>query len=203
MAHEMTPSAAPVAANVPAAQPDVTQLLIGSSAGSREALDALFPLVYGELRRLANSYLGREDTGHTLQPTALVHEAYLRLVDQRHVDWRNRAQFFGLAAEMMRRILVNHAQARSAAKRGGGITHVALDQAVSFAEERDIDLVALDEALSGLAALDARQARIVEIRFFGGLTIEETAEVLGLSPATVKRDWSTAKAWLHRALRPV
>jgi RNA polymerase sigma-70 factor (ECF subfamily) len=176
---------------------DVTELLL---SGTKQGLDALFPVVYGELRRLADRYLGHERSDHTLQPTALVHEAYMRLVDQKRVDWRNRAQFFGLAAEMMRRILINYAEARKTTKRGGGITVVALDEAVSLAEERDIDLVALDEALKELSALDARQSRIVELRFFGGLSIEETAEVLELSPATVKREWSTAKAWLHRAL---
>lgn len=178
----------------------VTQLLIRGSQGDRAALDELLPVVYDELRRLAGSYLGRERPGHTLQPTALVHEAYLRLVDQRSVDWRNRAQFFGMAAEMMRRILVNHAQGRHAAKRGGHAPRLSLDEAVGFSEERDLNLVALDEALSDLALLDPRQSRIVELRFFAGLSIEETAEVLEISPATVKREWSAARAWLYREM---
>lgn len=160
----------------------------------------MLPSVYQELKRLAAIHLSREDPNHTLQPTALVHEAYLRLVDQTNVDWRNRAHFFGVAAEMMRRILVNHALARRTAKRGGGDTRISLDDAVSFFETRDLDLVALDEALAGLTLLDARQGRIVELRFFAGLSIEETAEVLDVSPATVKREWSTAKAWLHREI---
>lgn len=182
-------------------QEGVTELLIRGSEGERAALDELFPLVYDELRRLAGSYLNRERADHTLQPTALVHEAYLRLVDQRSVDWRNRAQFFGVAAEMMRRILVNYAQGRHAAKRGGHAPRLSLDEAIGFFEERDLSLVALDEALTGLAAIDPRQGRIVELRFFGGLSIEETAEVLEVSPATVKRDWSVAKAWLFREMR--
>lgn len=157
-------------------------------------------MVYQELKRLAAIHLSREDPNHTLQPTALVHEAYLRLVDQTHVDWRNRAHFFGVAAEMMRRILVNHALARRAAKRGGDDTRISLDDAVSFFESRDVDLVSLDEALAALTQLDARQGRIVELRFFAGLSIEETAEVLAVSPATVKREWSSAKAWLHREI---
>ena len=166
----------------------------------RSELDGLLPVVYQELKRLAVIHLSREDPNHTLQPTALVHEAYLRLVDQTHVDWRNRAHFFGVAAEMMRRILVNHALARRAAKRGGDDTRISLDDAVSFFESRDVDLVALDEALAALTQLDARQGRIVELRFFAGLSIEETAEVLAVSPATVKREWGSAKAWLHREI---
>jgi RNA polymerase sigma factor (TIGR02999 family) len=178
----------------------VTQLLVSWGGGDRSALDELMPVVYGELRRVAESYLRRERRDHTLQPTALVHEAYLRLVDQRSVDWQNRAQFFGLAAQMMRRILVNHAEGRRASKRGGGAERVSLDEAVSFYEERELDLAALDEALDALAALDPQQARVVELRFFGGLTVEEVAEVLGLSPATVKREWDSAKLWLRRQL---
>ncbi|MFN2384342.1 MAG: sigma-70 family RNA polymerase sigma factor [Gemmatimonadota bacterium] len=183
-----------------AAQAPVTQLLLEGSQGDKRALDALLPLVYEELHRLARIYLSREREGHTLQPTALVHEAYLRLVDQRAVDWRNRAQFFGVAAQMMRRILVNYALGRKAAKRGGGATRLSLDEAVDYFEERDLDLVALDEALVDLATVDAEQSRIVELRFFGGLTIDETAEVLAVSPATVKREWSMARAWLHREM---
>ena len=150
------------------------------------------------LHRLAASYLSRERSDHTLQPTALVNEAYLRLIDQNGVAWENRAQFFGIAAQMMRRILVNHARDRHAEKRGGpDILRVSLDDAISFFEERDVNLVALDEALTRLEEMDPRQSQIVELRFFGGLTIEETAEALDISPATVKRDWVSAKAWLH------
>jgi len=181
----------------------LTQLLVDGTRGDRKALDALLPLVYDELRRLAKGHLRRERPDHTLQPTALVHEAYLRLIDQRSVDWRDRAQFFGIAAEMMRRILVNHARDRRAAKRGGGATRMSLDEAVDFFEERDVDLVALDEALSDLGSLDAGQGKIVELRFFGGLTIEETADVLEVSTSTVKREWSLAKTWLRREMTSV
>lgn len=181
-------------------QKSITQLLLQGSNGDRAALDELLPVVYDQLRQLADGYLRRERSDHTLQPTALVHEAYLRLVDQKNVDWRNRAQFFGLAAQMMRRILVNYAHDRHAAKRGGHAPRLSLDEAVSFFEECDVDLVALDDALRGLEALDPAQNRIVELRFFGGLTIDETAEVLGVSASTVKREWSMAKAWLHREL---
>jgi RNA polymerase sigma-70 factor, ECF subfamily len=159
-------------------------------------LDAQFAVVYAELRALAERHLRRERPDHTLQPTALVHEAYLRLTSQRSVDWANRAQFFGIAAEMMRRILVNHAHAHGAAKRGGGATCVTLDESVSWSGERD----QVDEALVALANVDPRQSRIVELRFFAGLGIDETAEVLGISPATVKREWTIAKAWLRREL---
>jgi RNA polymerase sigma factor (TIGR02999 family) len=158
------------------------------------------PLVYTELRKLAASYLRVERPDHTLQPTALVHEAYLRLVDQRSVNWQNRAHFFGIAAQMMRRILVDHARRRQAAKRDGATYRLYTSEEEATA--RDPELLALDEALSGLEALDARQARIVELRFFGGLTVEETAEVAGVSPATVKREWRTARAWLAREIRP-
>ena len=167
---------------------------------SKETLDALLPAVYDELRLLAQRFLQHERQDHTLQPTALVNEAYLRLSQQRRVDWLDRAQFFGIAAQMMRRILVNHAEAKHAAKRGGIATRVTLDDAVSWSGGRDLDLVELDEALNRLAALDARQARLVELRFFAGLTIEDTADVLGVSPATVKRDWTVAKTWLRREL---
>jgi len=178
----------------------VTQLLMDWSNGDRAALDELLPVVYDELRRVADGFLRRERPSHTLQPTALVHEAYLRLIDQQSVNWQNRAQFFGIAAQMMRRILINHAEGRHAEKRGGHAPRVSLDEAVSFFEERDINLVALDEALNALAALDSQQSQIVELRFFGGLTVEEVAEVLGLSPATVKREWGSAKLWLRRQL---
>jgi RNA polymerase sigma factor (TIGR02999 family) len=159
------------------------------------------PLVYAELHRLAASYLARERADHTLQPTALVNEAYLRLIDQNGVAWQNRAQFFGIAAQMMRRILVNHARDRHADKRGGpAILRVSLDDAISFFEERDVNLVALDEALTRLAEMDQRQSEIVALRFFGGLTIEEVAAQLNTSPATIKREWTTAKLWLLREL---
>jgi len=179
----------------------VTQLLNDWSKGDQTALDQLMPLVYAELRRLAASYLSRERSDHTLQPTALVNEAYLRLIDQNGVAWENRAQFFGIAAQMMRRILVNHARDRHANKRGGPeLLRVSLDDAISFFEERDVNLVALDEALTRLEEMDQRQSQIVELRFFGGLTIEEVAAQLHTSPATVKREWATAKLWLLREL---
>jgi RNA polymerase sigma factor (TIGR02999 family) len=178
----------------------VTQLLIDWNKGDKGALDQLMPLVYAELHRLAVSYLSRERSDHTLQPTALVNEAYLRLINQNSVAWENRAQFFGIAAQMMRRVLVNHARDRHADKRGGHALRVSLDDAISFFEERDVNLVALDDALNGLAELDPQQSRIVELRFFGGLTIEEIAGQLNISPATVKRDWSTAKLWLLREI---
>jgi len=178
----------------------ITQLLIEWSQGNRAALDQLMPLVYDELRQLARGYLRRERPDHTLQATDLVHEAYLRLIDQNAVTWQNRAHFFGIASQMMRRILVNHALSRQAAKRGGLVQKLSLDKAVSFAEQREVELVALDEALKELAVLDPRQSQIVELRFFGGLSIEETAEVLNISPATVKREWSTAKLWLRRQM---
>lgn len=167
------------------------------------SLDDVFPLVYDELHRLAAHFLRRERPDHTLQPTALVHEAYIRLVGQRSVDWSDRAQFFGLAAEMMRRILVNHAHAHRAAKRGGDAQRVTLSDASDVGYEADVDLVALDEALTELARLDRRQARVVELRFFAGLSVEETGMVLGISPATVKREWSTAKLWLRREMADV
>jgi len=178
----------------------VTQLLIDWNKGDKAALDNLMPLVYAELHRLAASYLSRERSDHTLQPTALVNEAYLRLIKQNSVAWENRAQFFGIAAQMMRRVLVNHARDRHADKRGGHALRVSLDDAISFFEERDVNLVALDDALNGLAELDPQQSRIVELRFFGGLTIEDVASQLNISPATVKRDWSTAKLWLLREI---
>jgi RNA polymerase sigma factor (TIGR02999 family) len=180
---------------------DVTRLLVAWRQGDQVAQAHLLPLVYDELRRLAHRYLQRERPDHTLQATALVHEAYLRLIDQRQAQWQNRAHFFGLAAQMMRRILIDHARQHHAAKRGGAEQKLSLDEAVWVSAERTTDLVALDDALTRLAVLDPQQSRIVELRFFGGLTIEETAEVLGVSPATVKRDWSMAKAWLYRELR--
>jgi RNA polymerase sigma factor (TIGR02999 family) len=180
--------------------PDVTQILQEASGGDKNAPARLMPLVYDELRRLANHYLRQERADHTLQPTALVHEAYLKLIDQSRVDWQNRAHFFGVAAQSMRRILVDHARGHQASKRGGSQQKIALDEAVDYSQPRDLDLVALDDALKTLARMDERQSRIVELRFFGGLTIEETAEALGVSPATVKVDWNMAKAWLRREI---
>jgi len=178
----------------------VTQLLVEWSHGDQAALDQLIPLVNDELRRLASRYLRREHPGHMLQTSALVNEAYLRLIDQAQVEWQNRAHFFGIAAELMRRILVDHARRHTRAKRGGGALQVSLDEAALVTRERAAELVALDEALMELAALDPRKSRIVELRFFGGLGLEETAAVLGVSSPTVQREWRTAKAWLHRTL---
>ncbi len=176
---------------------DVTQLLVHWGKGDGQALDRLMPLVYDELHRMASRYLRRERQGHTLQATALINEAYLRIVDQNRVNWQNRAHFFGVAAQMMRRILVDHARSHLYAKRGGGAQKLTLDEAIATPQERDLDLVALDDALTALTEIDPQQSRIIELRFFGGLTIEETAEVLSISPATVKRDWNMAKAWLY------
>ena len=166
----------------------------------RAALDALLPSVYAELRALAGRYLRSERPDHTLQPTALVHEAYLRLSEQHGVDWRDKSQLFGVAAQMMRRILVNHAEARNASKRGGEVTRVTLDDSVSWGGEPEVDVTALDEALTRLARFDGRQARVVELRFFAGLSIEECGDVLDISPATVKREWTMAKTWLRDEL---
>lgn len=179
---------------------DITRLLSKARDGDRESLDRLLPVIYDELRRVAASQLQKERADHTLQATALVHEAYLRLLEQREVDWQNRAHFFSIAAEMMRRILVNYAVQRGAQKRGLGAPRLTLDEAVSFSDEKDFDVVALDEALKNLMQYDPTQARIVELRFFGGLTIEETAQVLGISDSTVKREWRMAKAWLRTKL---
>ncbi|HKX27957.1 MAG TPA: sigma-70 family RNA polymerase sigma factor [Blastocatellia bacterium] len=178
----------------------ITQLLIKWRNGDQAALDELLPLVYGELRRLAGYYLRQERPGHTLQPTALVHEAYLRLVGEKEIDWQNRAHFFGIAAVRIRRILVEHARSRQAAKRGGGEYRLALSEADRLAEKPDVNLVALDDALQRLEALDPHKSRVVELRYFAGLTIEETAEVLDVSPAKVKRDWSMARAWLRNEI---
>jgi RNA polymerase sigma factor (TIGR02999 family) len=180
----------------------VTASLLALSAGDRPAAERILPLVYDELRRLAANYLRRERRpDHTLQPTALVHEAYLRLVDQSRVDWKNRAHFCAMASEMMRRILVDHARRHYAQKRGGAETRIALDDAVSFPHDVGVDVVAVDEALFDLARLDSQQSRIVELRFFGGLTLDETAEVLNVSRSTVQREWNMAKAWLYNQLR--
>jgi RNA polymerase sigma factor (TIGR02999 family) len=179
----------------------VTRLLLDwSDGGDTHARDEMLPLVYDELRRLAALFLLRERRDHTLQPTALVHEAYLRLVDQRQVNWRNRAQFVGLAAVMMRRILVNHARDRAAGKRGGDLRKVSLSDVDEPGRPQDVDVIVLHEALDQLCAVDPRKSRIVELKFFGGLTTNEIAEVLQLSPATIERDWSFARAWLYDAI---
>jgi RNA polymerase sigma factor (TIGR02999 family) len=178
----------------------VTQLLVRWRGGDREALEELMPLVYEELRRLAHHYLRKERADHTLQSTALVHEAYLRLAGQNSPQWQNRAHFFGIAAHIMRQILVEYARGRNTDKRGGNAVTLTLDDAVAISQGMNADVVALDKALTELSDLDAQQGRIVELRFFAGLTIEDTSEVLGISPATVKRDWVTARAWLFRAM---
>ena len=182
-------------------QHEITRLLADWSNGDRQALEKLTPLVYDELRRLAGRYLRQERSGHTLQSTALVHEAYMKLVGQNNVRWQNRAHFFGIAAQMIRRILVDYARARKAEKRGSGAERLSLDEAIALPGGQDLDLVALDDALEGLAKIDERQSRLVELRFFAGLTIEETAEVMQMSLATAKRDWVSAKAWLSREVR--
>ncbi len=178
-------------------QVEVTQLLNKAQKGDKDALDQLFPIVYRELRRVASHQLANERANHTLQPTALVHEAYLRLIDQHSVDWGNRAHFFSIAAEMMRRILVNHAVEKKAQKRGAGETMISLEEiSGGFAGESGFDVVLLDETLKRLAKLDERQSKIVELRFFGGLSVPETAEVLQVSEATINREWRSAKAWI-------
>jgi len=180
---------------------EVTQLLIDWSGGDQAALDKLLPLVEAELHRLAHHYMNRERAGHTLQTTGLVNEAYLRLVGQKQVSWENRAHFFGIAARLMRQILVDYARRRNYDKRGGDAVPVPLDEAVVVAQERPIEIIELDEALNQLAKLSPEQSRIVELKFFGGLTIEETAEVMELSADKVKRDWSMAKTWLYHELK--
>jgi RNA polymerase sigma factor (TIGR02999 family) len=175
-------------------------LLVAWGKGDDGALATLLPLVYDELRQLARRHLRGERQGHTLQPTALVHEAYARLVDQERIPWQGRTHFFAMAAETMRRILVDHARKRHAAKRGGQGIRITLDESLAVAERRDVDVISLDDALNGLARLDATQAKLFELRYFSGLGIEETAKVLGISPATVKREWSAAKAWLYREM---
>jgi len=179
---------------------EITQLLVAWSDGDEAALEQLSPLVYEELHRLAHRYMRGERPGHTLQTTALVNEAYLRLIDWKNVRWQNRAHFFGVSAQLMRRILVDFARARDYQKRGGQLRAVTLNDEVGVTNEKGLDFVALDEALSSLAKLDPRQSKVVELRFFGGLTNEEAAEVLRVSVATVRRDWSLARAWLHREL---
>jgi RNA polymerase sigma factor (TIGR02999 family) len=184
-----------------AASPNITQLLAAWRGGNQLARDQLIETLYDELRRLAHHHLRRERPGHTLQTTALLHDAYLQLVDQRQVEWQNRAHFFGIAAHLMRRILVEHARKATALKRGGDAVRVPLDDDISNAPDHDITVVALDDALTALGALDPQQSRVVELRFFGGLTVEDTAEVLGVSPRTIKREWRLAKAWLQRELQ--
>ena len=182
--------------------PQITLLLKEWSDGRREALDALMPLIYEELRRQAGRYLRKERGNHTLQTTALINEAYLKLIDQREVVWQNRAHFFAIAAQAMRRILVDYARERHREKRGGAAENLPLDEALTIATpEKSVDLVALDEALNQLAKFDARQARVVELRYFSGLSIDETAEILGVSNVTVRRDWDLAKSWLHLQLK--
>ena len=180
--------------------PEVTQLLLDWGNGDAAALERLTPLVYEELRRLAHQHMNRERRDHTLQTSALVNEAYLRLVEQRDVRWQNRAHFFSITSRLMRRILVDHARAQRYAKRGGNAIQVSLDEAALVSQERAGELVALDEALTSLAVIDQRKSQVVELRFFGGMSVEETAAALDVSPITVKRDWSTAKAWLYRAI---
>ena len=179
---------------------ELTQLLIAWGNGDEAAREELMPLVYGELHRLAHGYMGKERVDHTLQTSALVNEAYLRLIDQKRVQWQNRAHFFGIAARMMRRILVDYARNRRYAKRGGDAFRVTLDETFIVPEERSAEVLALDYALNSLAEIDARKGQIVELRFFGGLSIEETAEVLQVSPGTVMRDWTLAKAWLRKEM---
>jgi RNA polymerase sigma factor (TIGR02999 family) len=179
---------------------EVTELLVAWGDGNQAALEKLMPLVYEELRRLAHNYMRREHPGHTLQTTALVNEAYFRLVDQKRMRWQNRAHFFAISAQLMRRILIDHARSHHYAKRGGGAHMVSLDEGAVVAQGQAADLIALDDALRSLAAIDERKSSIVELRFFGGLNIEETAEALKISPRTVMREWSMAKAWLYRTI---
>ena len=180
---------------------DVTQMLKAISAGEISAPDRLLPVVYDELRRLAHGYMQNERSDHTLQATALVHEAYIQLVDWKNVSWQNRAHFFAAAAQMMRKILVDHAREKNALKRGGGLRTIALDDAISFPNHNNVDLMSLDDAMTELNSFDPQQAKIVELRFFGGLTIEETAHAMDISDSTVKRDWQIAKAWLYNRMK--
>ena len=183
-------------------EPDVTALLIEVANGNQAAQEKLVPLVYDQLKKLASSYMRRERSGHTLQTTALVHEAYLKLVGQHSPNWQNRAQFYGTAAQLMRRILIDHARRHLREKRGGTQVTLPLEEALAFTPEHSEDLLRLDEALDRLSKLDPRQSRIVELRFFGGLSVEETSNFLNVSPITVKRDWAVAKVWLYGELRP-
>lgn len=178
---------------------EISQLLRAWSGGDQGALEGLIPIVYAELRRLAHRYMKRERQGHSLQTTALVNEAYMRLVDYKRMQWQDRAHFFAVSAQVMRRILVEHAR-RQNLKRGAGVQHVSLDEAATIGGDRAVDLVTLDDAMNALARLDPRKVKVVEMRFFGGLSVDETAEVLRVSPATVRRDWSSAKVWLYGAI---
>jgi RNA polymerase sigma factor (TIGR02999 family) len=186
---------------VASSQVEVTQLLLDWGNGDKAALDKLVPVVYQELRRLARHYMRRERPGHTLQTSALVNEAYMRLVDYEHMRWQSRAHFFAVAAQAMRRILVEHARKRHFAKRGGGAVRVSFDEAATVSGKQAADLIALDDALTSLETIDPRKSRIVELRYIGGLNIEETAEALAISPATVQREWRSAKAWLYREIK--
>jgi RNA polymerase sigma factor (TIGR02999 family) len=179
---------------------EITLLLARWSSGDKAALDELIPLVYPELRRLARIFMGREDSGHTLQTSALINEAYLRLVNHQEVDWQDRAHFFAVASQVMRHILVDHARRHRYGKRGGGAAHVPIDEVAIVCDERAVELIALDDALTRLAAIDERKSQIVELRFFGGLTVEETAELMKLAPITIMREWRAAKAWLGREI---
>ncbi len=179
----------------------ITEKLIAGQAGDPTAMEEVIRAVYQELRRMADRYLRQETPGHTLQPTALVHEAWLRLVNQTQVDWQSRAQFFGVAAQMMRRILVDHAKSKHREKRGGDAIRLSLENTLDLSDERAADLVALDDALQSLAAIDARKCRVIELRYFGGLSVDETAEILQVSPQTVLRDWKLAKAWLYLEIK--
>jgi len=187
---------------MPSSPQQVTELLTAWSSGDQAARDRLVPLVYDELHRLAHKYMKREAPGHTLQTSALVNEAFVKLVDQRNVRWQNRAHFFAIAAQVMRRILVDHARGRQAAKRGAGVHPVSFDDGLYVSEKRNAEVVAVHEALEQLAKFDQRKGQVVELRFFGGLSIDETAQVLGVSPGTVMRDWTLAKAWLLREISP-
>jgi RNA polymerase sigma-70 factor (ECF subfamily) len=187
---------------VPDSSCEVSELLVLLSKGDQAAASKLIPIVYGELHRLARHYMRKERTDHTLQTTALVHEAYLRLTEQRVQNWRNRAHFFGIAAQLMRRVLLDHARACHAGKRGGDQERLPLEEALVFSPQKSVELIALDQALDRLAELSPRQSQVIELRFFGGLSVEEAAEVMGVAPKTVKRDWSIARAWLHREVRP-
>lgn len=183
------------------ARHEITGRLLAWNSGDADALEDVINAVYKELRRMADRYLRHEPSGHSLQPTALVHEAYLRLIDQTQVTWQNRAHFFGVAAQMMRRILVDHARTKHREKRGGNERTFSLEEVLDIGKGRTADLVSLDEAMDALAAIDERKSRVVEMRFFGGLSVDETAEVLNVSPQTVLRDWKLAKAWLYEQLR--
>jgi RNA polymerase sigma-70 factor (ECF subfamily) len=194
------PSLEGAASEATPSKSDVTEWLVACEKGDPRALESLLPLVYDELHRQAAGFFRRERADHTLQPTALVSEVYLRLVNQHEVKWQNRAQFFGIAAQMMRRILVSHARGRRAEKRGGAAECVTLAEGIAFSPERDVNLLALDEALTKLEAIDPEKSRMVELRFFSGLSVEETAEVMRVSPRTIDRQWQTAKAWLHREI---